>query len=66
MFICCYILAHICLSFLLSGWRQIKASPAQLLLEEASVKQLTGKKGTAAVQQFDVPPTTKFLQMYPK
>ncbi|KAM0899457.1 hypothetical protein ACQ4PT_021315 [Festuca glaucescens] len=32
-------------------------SPAQLLLEEASVKQLAGKKGTpATVQQFQVPP----------
>uniref|UniRef100_A0ACD5XVR1 Uncharacterized protein n=1 Tax=Avena sativa TaxID=4498 RepID=A0ACD5XVR1_AVESA len=31
-------------------------SPAQLLLEEASVKQLAGKKATPAVPQFQVPP----------
>lgn len=31
-------------------------SPAQLLLEEASVKQLAGKKATPGVQQFQVPP----------
>ena len=31
-------------------------SPAQLLLEEASVKQLAGKKATPVVQQFQVPP----------